>query len=111
MEPKEFDEYFYYNTRVINVKGDQSRHAISIPEAYKNAIYWEIDDLHPAVFTMAGAWNPNPTLMTRKNPSASSVPPDSATAKAKKARIGEGESTTTPKPKPRAKSIMPTRLA
>ena len=37
--PQEFDENFYYNTQLINVRKAESRSAISVPEAYKIAVY------------------------------------------------------------------------
>ena len=67
--------------------------------------------MDPEVFTSAGARNPHPAFLLKKTSRASSVPPDSATARAKKARIGEKEQSATPKPKPRAKSIDKGRLA
>ena len=111
IEPKEFDENFYYNTKLLNAKKDELRSAMSVQDACKNAVYWEIDNLDPSVFTMAGARPVTAAFITRKTPRASSMPPDSATARAKMARTGEGSATATPKPKPRAKSIPSSQLA
>ena len=56
------------NRNLIDVTVYQSRSAITVPQAYKNAIRWELDYLNPEVFTMAGARNPHPTFISRKTP-------------------------------------------
>ena len=66
--PKFFDDELYYNASLIDVTVYQSRSAITVPQAYKNAIHWELDYLDPEVFAMAGARNPHPTCISRKTP-------------------------------------------